>query len=794
MTNDDANPHNPPETFASFYDTLLHALEHFTDPAKLGEESPLAEPYLLGEYLHTGVVDAKTRGRILQQVLQEALTEVDGEDAELHRRIIYERYFRGQSATGVSQLVTLGKTLYHSHQKRAVARFEAYVFAKLNPTIRLESPLRLAAQLLDRDQAITRCASALQKKQTVMLMGSGGTGKTSMGSQIARTWGQPVFWFTVRPGINDHLTSFLFELAYFCHLHSASMLWLELLANNGKIAVARLPAIVRHTLEKLPSTPLLCIDEADLLKPSTQGDHAQLSQLLVSLRTLVPLLVVGQDAALESDHYETLSGLSPLVSNIFLKQQQVILDESAQRQLQTYTDGNPRLLQLLITLQQSGESINTLLGELHSNPTVQFLLGRILQRLQDAEIGILMELAVIQVPAPVDEWQKDAQRAHALRQLTEKRLVQQDEQGGIFLLPAYRDVIVRELPSEKAAHLHQRAARLFQRRGRYTLAAHHYSLTSSPEVAVWMWRDVQQEEINRGQAYPALQLFRTIEAMPLSQNARDQVKIFCATLENLIGNVTKAQADLRSILGKTPLLQIEADEKAAVIASNLSEFDEAERLFRRAMLTGEQMVEVRLAHIHKGLGWRYYSERELDRAWQQVSLAQYEVVNLQGTIQYARCNYAAAIEHYGAALELAQTLVHNDGIAKSANLLGLIYTKLGQFNEAGAFYNLAEETNQRLGKMVALDGLKINRGLLNNLAGNHAATTKLLLALVETKSKEGFPLSPIMRALIYHTLAEAFLGLEELEQAETYVQLAIGEEEIAILPDSLRTYGEIKFK
>ncbi len=786
---------------ATFGETLLHALEQFTNPVALGRTSPLATPYLLGHHLPASETDARARGRVLQQLLQSAVAAMSGEDADLHRAIIEERYFKGKSAAAARDTarIALGKTQYFEHQKRAILQLEPHLLDQLNPTLRLEQPLLQAGELLDRDRVVARCLAALTQRQTVMLTGPGGVGKTSLGSRLAEVWGNEVFWFTVRPGINDHLHRFLFELAYFCRLRGAAWLWQELIANNGYLPAARIPAIVRHTLVALPTVPLLCLDEADLLLTTTDGAGADsqarpLSELLAGLRTLVPILAMGQRAAIDADHQEPLTTLSPPLSNVLLKRHQINLPAPEQEQLYRYTSGNPRLLHLLIALHQSGEPLPDLLGQLSHAPSLHFLLARILQRLDETAIGVLLEVAIFAVAAPVDQWQTDPARFTALQTLYTRRLIQLDQAGGVALLPAYRDAIVAELPIQKAAQLHANAAAIFQRRGRYTLAAQHLSHTTEPERAVWFWRDLQQAEINGGQAYPALKLFRAMQQLPLSVAAREQVVLYCAALEKVVGTDAAALAELRSILIKTPLLQVEADTLGGLLANDRGDLTTAEQLFRRAIGEAEQLLSVRLAHAYKGLGWRYRNERALEQAWRQGLLAQYEVANFQGEVQFNRRIYEQAIAHWQEALRLAEQLDHTSGIAKSANNLGRCHATIGHYTEADGYFDRAEAIYRQIGKVTVFDGMAVNRAFVWNLAGRYTDAVSLLQNLLVDKVQRGESTSPELTALIYQNLAEALLGLGHLVEAEQAVQEAIDQEEVNVSPDALRTHGEIKLQ
>lgn len=780
---------------SAFGQTVQEALQLFTDPIALGTHSPLTAPYLLGSALPADAVDAQARGRALQRVLRATLDSLTAADQQLHRTILQERYFKGQTAVAVQLAVGLGKTQYHAHQQQALNRFEKLLLAELQPAIRLERPVQEQELLFERDAQGHACWRALQRGQTVILSGPGGVGKTALGSELARRWGtERAFWFTIRPGLNDHLHSFVFALGYFCHKLGSSSLWQQLIATNGNTPTGRLTEIVRFTVEQLATPPLLCVDEADLLQPADAGSHAQLMQLILALRDLAPLLLIGQKVVMEADHHEPLRGLSPRASMDLLLAQNIQLDAYQQQQLIEYTAGNPRLLHLLIALHNSGEAVTDLLPALPPTPSLHFLLGRILQRLSATEVGVVMQLAVFQKAAPADEWQRNTASDFALSLLHNRRLIQHDEQGGVFLLPAFRDALALEMPAVKLNQLHKRAAEIFLRRGAYTAAVYHLSRSDAPEAAIWLWKTVQEQEINQGQAYTALTIFRSMASMPsatLSTAAREQVYLFCAALENLVGSAAKAQADLGAILWQTPLLALEADEMGGVIANNLSQFEEAERYFRRAQAKAEAVVEARLAQIHKGLAWMHWRESNLDAAEHELGRARYEVENLEGRIRASRGDYAGAVAHYKAALAIAEALRYDDGMAKTCNNLFNQYTNLGQFAMAQEYYQQAEAIYQRIGNAIAIDGIAINYAVFHNQAGNHQTAAMLLERILAQKQTQPGALTPNLATLIYQGLAEAYLGLGELDKAEEYVQRAIALEEISILPDSYRTHGEI---
>jgi len=206
------------------------------------------------------------------------------------------------------------------------------------------------------------------------------------------------------------------------------------------------------------------------------------------------------------------------------------------------------------------------------------------------------------------------------------------------------------------------------------------------------------------------------------------------------------------------------------------------------------LLEVRIASLYKGLGWCYRSERDLERAWHAVSLAQYEVENLQGVIAFERNEYQDAIERLEKALVLAQRLKHEECIAKTSNNLARIYTMIGRFSEAVKWFEQAEATYRQIWKMTALDGVWLNRAFMHNLAGEYERAVEVVQQLWEENSRYGKEVPPSLALLIKQNLAEALLGQGLLAEAEESVQWVIDQEEIAILPDAQRTYGEIRLR
>lgn len=399
-----------------------------------------------------------------------------------------------------------------------------------------------------------------------------------------------------------------------------------------------------------------------------------------------------------------------------------------------------------------------------------------------------MTLTVFRTPAPAYKWQTPAVGPH-LVSLLKTQLIKLDDGGGVSVVPVYSTIIYQNLPELTRKQLHENAADVRSSTGAYTTAAYHLIAADQVDLAVWQWRDVQQQEIEQGQAHAALTLFRPQLDQVQNQTTREALAILCSQLERFTGNLTQAATDLRELLFNTPALKVEAGELAGIIANDQSNFTVAESVMRQNLRTAEELIESRMARIRKGLGWLHMRQRELDKADHELLLAQYEIDNLRGKLAFERCRYDQAERHYLQAQSLAEAASYYEGIAKTASNLGQIYLFRGQYELCNDALARAYTIYSDIGKTLAMAGTCVTQAVAQNQAGDHAQALQLLQSASklckESKS------AAWMQSLIAHGRAEAFLGLGQLEKAETEVQEAIDNEELDILPDAYRVYGEI---
>jgi tetratricopeptide (TPR) repeat protein len=797
-----------PDAFQRHIQTVL---ERFHQTEWLGEHSPLSAPYFLGQRPAVQT-SATQRGQTLQRVLRQANDSLKtlGPEAQSNSRLIELAYLKAAplTADGVAAELNLSRATYYRRREQAIQYLAAAFVRQINPALRLDRPPH-PDRLIGRDEVRESCRRALQQGRTVGLSGPAGIGKTTVGAALATTepfaprLGAPrrVFWYTFIPGLNDQLGSVLFSLGFFLWQQGAANLWAQLIAEPGRINPALLSGLLREDLKTLSEAPpLLCFDEVDLLRTAEVEAHRQVAAFLGSLRGLpgCACLFIGQRPVIEVDEHYTLEGLNEAAVQQYFSAAGIEVSSADQQTLLIQTDGNPRLLDLIVALQRSGEAIDEVLSRLPASPSIEFLLKRIRQHLNADEQTLLDQLAAFRRPAPADAFP-----AAVCTRLVEHRLTQRDAQGGLVLQPALRTVLYEKLRPEARRSAHFAAAAIRAARADYTAAAYHYVRADEIRWAIWLWQAHRTEEINQGQGPVALALFEQVDDRSLAADDRDALALILAELRKLIG--LDPRADLQQHEWHTPLFEAQAKRLEGDLAELKGQIDAAIAAYQDGLNTIENLLAEQ-SLFDKNLGWTYLSQggASLDLAWQKACLARFEAERLQGDIQAHRGEMAAAERHYTQALALAQSFNHREGEAKTHNHLATLLAKEGRLDEAREHRQQAIALFQQLGNQVHLAGAKLNMAFDHNLIGQQRAVmppadenVRPIFAQVVQAASEarelferlGQSLGCIIAA---QNLAEAYLYLGDLATAEQYAQQVIQSNATHVLPDGLRTLGEIK--
>jgi tetratricopeptide (TPR) repeat protein len=784
---DEENTDNP------FQQQLIAALEHFQDPAWLEQHSPLAAPYFLSSYLQElsdeGVLDEP--GQALRALLREtapAIAERSPQGTTLVE-LLKLSYFRTVPVVQVCQDLNISRSTYYRYRRRAIAHLEEALIQRLKPALRLEAPPAITSDLLGRQSEIARCKEAMQSGMSIAITGSSGIGKTTLGALLAHDWRpEPVFWYTLRPALNDQLESLLFSLALFLQRMGRPGIWLQLVASraDGKVQpdYEVLLSQVRHELQiRENGRALLCFDDIDLLQPLEIERHAQILGLIQGMHGSAPMLLMGQYTPAEPDLNQTLDGFSKAETRDLLARAETEISKDALDEVQTHTGGNPRLLNLLVGLLRTGESMEEVLARITASASIEFLLNRIHQRLSEDEQQVLEALSVFRQPAPEDAWENQK----ALNGLIAKSLVLTNDRGMVELLPAFRNVILHRLSPETREQLHLLAASLRADRGEYTAAAYHYIKGGLPEAATLLWYQNRRREIDQGQGSAALELFEGVSSHHVSQQAREMLVLLRSELRMYSGEYDEIKKDLYSTQWQTPLLKSRVMRLEGDMAYERSKFEMAIQKYSEGLETiesiGKEMILLR-----KALGRAHTLKRDMSVAWREALLAQYEVENLKGSIQSDRGNYDDALRYFGNALDLAIELEFTEGEGKTRNNLAWILMQRGDYDAAQEQWEHATKCYEKVGDISWQAGIKSNQAVAHIEKGNPDKAVPLLedaMRVYESLEHERGT------AIVNLNMAEAHLLLNRLDAAERYAWRAIENDEPLVMPATYNVLAEI---
>ncbi len=805
-----------------FTATVRSALEHLADTEWLGRHSPLAAPYFLGGQSlgEGGLTGERGRGQRLQIAIREAATAMWGgplpaTQTDLAAAVDQDRAVRGSKSSryryyllelrylrrhfspnafpaaveAMPGYVNVSPTRFFIHLEEAIDELGRRLLERLSPALRLERP-GLARPPVGRSMAIEAVLAELRTGRSVAVTGMGGVGKTTVGAAVIAEWPGEVFWHTFRPGLNDDLGSLLFSLGHFTREAGAPALWAQLLAGEGEIGTpAQALGMLRLDLETIADRrPLLCFDEVDLLRTPAgeprRRQHAQVLELLESLRGVAPLLLIGQRVYVDTDAHFPLEALPPDETGELLRWLGLEADAVSLHRVQQFTRGNPRLLELYAALRHSGEEADDLL-RLSRAPAAQPLFSRLWRRLQADERELLAALSPFRSFAPRDAW---TDREAALADLIDRGLIKLDLVGGVALLPFFRELIYDALSAARRARAHGNAAVTRAQRGDYTAAAYHYVESGDPASAVGVWFAHQDEEIMAGQAASADEIFRRLEPEGLDGPHRNQLRVIQNRLALLAG---EAERVLEGMEG----FSWDADDETT--ASGLSQWAYAYELRDRpdqALAKYDEAIGMLSRTTSQIAGWRlrrgfiFLNESDLSAARQEAHLAMCDVERLYGTIDSLLGYYDSAKSHFLEALHLAEGAADKDKIARAHYLLSTIAGRQARLEDARMHAEVAMVYFADIGDRLRLEGVRAE------LAGMYLNVRQFEEVIEPSEKALQFFERIKHDTWISHisaNLAEAYLETDRLEKAKEMAFRVVKMELPLPRPYALYTLGHI---
>jgi tetratricopeptide (TPR) repeat protein len=806
---------------ATFYDHLKQALELINHPATLGQQSPLATPYVLGEALRGVDATPTARGQALVNAINRAIEQLwgaplpnDGQtllsmavaeaipggryDCLVLELNYFKQRYRPAPKNQVEiymEILHISRPTHDRHLRSAIERLGTALLHHLRPALHLEQPAP-PTTMVGREALLALAGSDLRAGKTIGLTGHGGVGKTTLGAALANGWPTTNrFWYTFRPALNDQLDSLLFALGHFLHQRGASSLWHQLVVERGRIPGGLALGLARADLNDLAERPLLCFDELDLLYPldqnQTKPGYLQILELIDGLRGYVPMIMIGQRAPWACDtlyqvHELTLEQLALWLTTLGIPHTNADLSH-----LHSYTVGNPRLIDLCVALYQA-DPHTTLSAVLEQLPTAQTLLPiwlRLERRLTSSERQLLQAISVFRSTTPADAWLNGpSDQQLALEQLIARRLVQTNERGGLSLLPALREVVYTALPVETREELHGQAATIRAERGEYTAAAYHLFHADDPEAAIDLWYAQREHEINQGQASAALTIFSQISQRRLSARHRRDLLLLRAELYELIGEPAQVVDHL---------LQDEwapDDPGTPEAMLRLGRAIEAQGHATLALQTYQTGLEAVTTLLHKGTqihvqrSLTNLRRREMQQAWQEALLARFHSETMLGMVRAQSGEYTEAEQHYLAALDLATQVNYSVGLAQSYYHLATLAGRRQDMAAALPYFEQAISFYQQIGDRVNQEIVR------SNLASAFIQARQFVAAIPPAEQALRFfeaMGNSLRTAQNASNLAEAHAELGNLDEAQHYARLVLEQNEPPSHPYALYTLGTV---
>lgn len=835
MAKDSASVAKRFQNAKTFTEHLKLALEFHKEPKVLQSHSPLAQPW----FLHQNNEESENKlqkdwGEILQEQIWEAagllwaddVPErhehlVDAVEAEMDRgrggkydfyllelnyfKRIYRPHPRNQS-TIYNDILYISRATHDRHLRDALERLSQILLKRLRPSIRLESP-RLPQVIVGRETLREQCRASLLNKQTVNLVGSGGIGKTTLGALIRDRWGaKNTFWYTIQPGFNDSINSLLFALANFLNKNGSSALWQQLVADDGKIEDLSLAqGLLRADLEDLQELPLLCFDEVGMLHQGypeqSNAAHQQILSLLRDLPGRVPLLLIGHRVMIEGDITHTPALLTHQEMGEWLTKIQCPYGPNDLDMLAEYTAGNPRLMNLCVALFLSSDPIVTAslgmaIASLPTAPGLAPVWDRLRARLSQIENQLLHAVAVFRTPSPKDAWVKyedDEEDAPDLSKvvelMVERQILQEDGTGGVFILPSLREIVYAEMSIEQREQFHMNAAGIYAMRGEYTEAAWHLMKADRPELAVELWYPERENEIQRGNAGVAHKIFEQVSVNRLASKQQKQVALLRSELNLYNASNEKALEILEKVdWDQNEEISVEAFHNWALIHQRMGDFDSAHDKFTEGIEVISRLLALN-TQFNVDKSHLYRMSRDMTLAKREAELAKLHAELLQGNINDDLGNFKDAVKHYEIALEIAKSIGDEALTARVEFSLAIAFGKQENFVLSDELFKSSIDRFKNVGDVTQEMRTRSNYAVvLMNSGRNHDGIKEAQTAL-SFFDKAG---ADDWIARNANNIADTYLEMGDLEQAEQYARQVIELEDPQLYGYGMFTIGEIK--
>lgn len=800
-------------------DLIKNALKHYHNPEWLGTHSPLATAYFLGEHLTSlsaNDTSSEACGRVLQVLLREAsnnlwqgarpasYTELkeqvptDTSDKRFEFYLLELYYLRefipGRAFPRQNNKQELASYLSMSQPTlfRWIAKARESLLTELLKLVRTishaENPQN-TTPIIGRQSMLEQIHKELQQSKSITITGMAGAGKTALGTAVYAEWKQcaPAFWFTVRPQLNDQLSSVLFALANFLKKHDAVTLWSQLLINNQEQNPSLLLGCLTRDIQSLKTPPLLCFDEVDRLRTAfavvPNPHHSAILELLELLVSLTPTLLIGQQGVIDTQIHKSIEGLSLTDTENLLQIYDETLSDTTQKKWHQWTNGNPRLLHLCAMLHRNGEKISKSSIDL-SGP-----FQRLWRRLSANEKDIVIQLSVYRNGVSSDNWQS---QKSTLKSLIKRQLVIQAKYDQVSLLPTWRRYIYNYiLLPEVREHAHAQAYAVRLQNGEFTSAVYHSIKAGDLTQAIDIWYKYHDLEIERGFGTAAQEIFINLSPKQIPDSHQEKFLIIRNKFFELSGDfdaILATSSPRPSIVEVTPEA-VELDEQVARATFRRTGSDEALEVYEIGLTRIAKLMS-KAAKIHHQRGQLLLDLRQMDEVSKEIGSIyviqkrlEAELARRKGDLIQTEKILADLVD--SAEMPDTETQYHLH------RQLAAIYSQLGKWEPAVSNAELAHDFYAESGNLVFEHMMQMQLSAIHMQARNFEKAIEYGRRALEF-FEEINHLAVMPYVLNY--LAESYLGIGELEEAERFAHRAYREESHSEFPNTCYTLGLVHKK